>query len=163
MKSLFKKSIYFLLLLTLVVCYTHCRKAEHELVTVTHIPDSNSLQEVFIIDSSTWEKDLMLYKLWRLGDLFKNVKGNFDSAYYQDHVQVFVRFKIWTPIPYVASNLTGSGQNAIYFTDDTYLKNVGIGGYITGTQVAPRIIILARPDADIDFTQKVSVQVVIKR
>jgi len=99
--------------------------------------------------------------LWAIsgfGDVFKNIVSKFDSTYYNDRVKVSLKFlDSWKNIPYAAHDHTGQTSFDFYFTDDNYIINLGS----LGTFAAPRIIILAKPTALIDFSKSVAVKIVV--
>jgi hypothetical protein len=94
---------------------------------------------------------------WVGGDIFlkHSYNSNFDSAYYNDHVRVFVKQAdalLWANVPY---DHGGQNNYSLYFTDDNYVVNFPF----FGTGVAPRILIIAKPGISIDFSKKASVKI----
>ena len=144
MKSIIKKSIYYLLLATLVVCYTGCRKDKHDqvfLVTGTNhsqLPDTNALLPgEFIFDNLSWQKDSFYTSsgfnpLYSLSDFdpFKNIIPNedYDTSYYKDHVRVSIRFTTWVTIPYAVLDRNGLPNHDIYFVSNNYILTLPMGG-----------------------------------
>jgi hypothetical protein len=115
-----------------------------------------------IFDSLSWTS--WPGNLWCLqrfgGDIFlkHSYNSNFESAYYNDHVRVFVKQAdalLWTNVPY---DRGGQNNYSLYFTDDNYV--VSFPPPLSVTINAPRILVLAKPAAPIDFSKKVSAKII---
>jgi hypothetical protein len=84
---------------------------------------------------------------------------SFGEDYYADHVRVYIKpsdAASWMEAPYSPGDYNGISNNQIYFTDDNYV--VTLPGM--GTVVAPRILIIGKPSAQIDFLKMFDVKIV---
>ena len=119
---------------------------------------NQSLNDIF--DSLSWVS--WANNLWCLqgfGDIFLRHPGSYDSAYYAGHVRIYLKFAdsvIWTNLPYAAHDHAGQNNFEVYFTDWNYV--VSFPPPLSAIN-APRILILAKPRAFIDFSRKVSVKI----
>jgi hypothetical protein len=148
-----------------VIVFTSCDKEDVGMITgpIT-IPSPPSPQPIDSTSFYRWNNyDGSGTGLWAIsgfGDVFKNIVSKFDSAFYDDHVKVKLKFAdsaAWVSIPYVAHDHTGQTRFDVYFTDNNYIINLGPLGSFS----APRIIVLAKPTALIDFSKPVAVKIVV--
>ena len=162
-----KKSIIILQIMFAVAIFVaSCRKADVNMtsgaITPTQPPppppDSLTLYSWYNYDGS----GTGLWAIDGFGDVFNNVVSKFDSTYYNDHVKVHLKFAdstSWKNIRYVAHDHSGQNNLDVYFTDDNYYIN--FPPPLSAHVVVPRIIVLAKPTALIDFTKQVAVKIVV--
>ncbi|SRR6266540_3691429 len=146
-----------------VIVFISCDKEDVGMITgpIT-IPSPPSPQPVDSSSFYSWHNyDGSGTGLWAIsgfGDVFRNIVSKFDSAFYNDHVKVKLKITDsagWLSIPYVPHDHTGQNSFDVYFTDDNYQVNLGpLGNFL-----APRVLILAKPTALIDFSRKVAVEI----
>jgi len=164
-----RTKIYMVLLLQFLLFLLSCSKEKLSIPatngSVTSLP-SNDAGNIF--KNQIWKKDwppgtgLWCFQ-WVGGDIFYNhpylSSPRYERDYYADHVRVYIKpsdADLWQAIPYVPRDHYGANNYDIYFTDDNYIAS--LGGL--GTIIAPRILILAKPGAPIDFSKPFDVKIV---
>jgi hypothetical protein len=154
MKQYIRILACFFLLCSSILLFSGCHK-ETTASTATVIPQP--LPGEYNFDSLSWHTHF-LSGLWVLGG-FGNLFGGViqDSAYYNDHIQVFLKFvgdSVWKSVAYVPQNYTGQNTPSIYFTVDNI-------DHFESQRVTPYMIIFGKPRAPVNYSLKVYVKVII--
>ncbi|TAL47411.1 MAG: hypothetical protein EPN92_04925 [Chitinophagaceae bacterium] len=165
-----RTKMYMVLLLQFLLFLLSCSKEKlSDPVTTTSstpLTNANATGEVF--KNQTWQSNSPYGTgLWCLqsvgGDIFVrhpySDNQRYESEYYANHVRIYIKSSyvdVWQAVPFVPKDYYGVTNYGFYFTDDNYV--VSLPGL--GTFIAPRILIIAKPDAPIDFLKPFDVKFV---
>jgi hypothetical protein len=163
--------IFQISLLSLIIASSSCSKEKQTIstgtrLTPTPVTSSSSVGDVF--KSQIWIRDWppgtdLWCIRWVGAGIFVNhpysLSPQFGTDYYSDHVRVYIKpseAELWQAAPFVPQDYNGATTYELYYTDNNYIADLGALGVV----IAPRILILAKSNAAIDFSKPFDVKFV---